>query len=156
MNPIWMFRETMGLFKQVRFIMLLTALLNIVFSIVLGNLFGVPGILAATFIAKIASQYWYEPNILFKKLDKPVKVFYFNQIKQVIIMLLASVLSFSFCSLITNGIFGVILRALLSAIIAILFVWLFNRNSVAMNQLMNRYVKPIFMKVTKMIYRRKM
>ena len=156
MNPIWMFRETMGLFKQVRFIMLLTALLNIVFSIVLGNLFGVPGILAATFIAKIASQYWYEPNILFKKLDKPVKAFYFNQIKQVIIMLLASVLSFSFCSLITNGIFGVILRALLSAIIAILFVWLFNRNSVAMNQLMNRYVKPIFMKVTKMIYRRKM
>ncbi len=79
MNPIWMFRETMGLFKQVRFIMLATAVLNIILSIILGNLFGVPGILAATLIAKLMSQYWYEPKILFKKFNKPVRSFYFNQ-----------------------------------------------------------------------------
>ena len=154
MNPIWMFRETMGLFKQVRFIMLITAGLNIIFSIVLGHIFGVPGILAATFIAKIASQYWYEPTILFKKMDKPVKLFYVNQIKQIMIMLLASALSFSICNLITNGMIGIILRAMVSAVIAILLVWLFNCKSVAMRQLQNIYIKPIFVRIIKM-HRRK-
>ena len=154
MNPIWMFRETMGLFKQVKFIMLITAALNILFSIVLGHIFGVPGILAATFIAKIASQYWYEPTVLFKKLDKPVKLFYVNQIKQIIIMLLAIALSFSLCNLITSGIIGVIIRALISATVALLFVWIFNRKSVAMEQLMNIYIKPNLGKIIKMIHRR--
>lgn len=87
-------------------------------------------------------------------MDKPVKLFYVNQIKQIMIMLLASALSFSICNLITNGMIGIILRAMVSAVIAILLVWLFNCKSVAMRQLQNIYIKPIFVRIIKM-HRRK-
>lgn len=155
MNPVWMFRETMGLFKQVRFIMLITAGLNVVFSIVLGKMFGVPGILSATFIAKLVSQYWFEPMILFKRMDKPINSFYFNQIKQVLIMLLAGSLSYAICGMLGKNLFWIILRAILSAIIAFLCVWLFNRKSDAMAQLFDRIFKPFFGKMSRIVVRRK-
>lgn len=154
MNPIWMFRETMGLFKQVRYIMLITAGLNIVLSIVLGVLFGVPGILAATFIAKIASQYWFEPRILFKKMNKPVRIFYTNQIKQVLVMIISVVLSYVACKYLGNTIIWIVMRAVISAVIAILGVWIFNCKSTAMSQISQRFIKPIVHKLSRKILRR--
>lgn len=65
-SPIWMYRESNGLFDKVKYLMLTVALLNIVFSLILGNLCGVLGVLLAPALAKIASQVWYEPRILFK------------------------------------------------------------------------------------------
>ena len=146
MNPIWMFRETMGLFKQVRFLLLITAGLNIVFSIALGKLFGVPGILAATIIAKLVSQYWYEPMILFQKFKKPVKSFYYNQIKQVLGMLLSACISLIICSFLGDNILYILLRALISSIIAIIVVWSFNYKSEAMSQIIERFVSPLVRK----------
>lgn len=143
MNPIWMFRETMGLFRQVKFILLITAGLNIIFSIVLGNLFGVPGILSATFLAKIVSQYWYEPMILFKKFDKPFFQFYANQIKQVVVMLVAVVLSMVICNFMDDNIVCFFVRIIISVMIAVLMVGVFNYKSKAMHQIHIRYVKPI-------------
>ena len=154
MNPIWMFRETMGLFKQVRYIMLITAALNIVFSIILGYCFGVPGIIAATFIARLATQYWYEPRILFEKFHKPVRLFYYNQIKQVILMLISAVTSMTICSFIGNNILCLFLRAFLSAIISVFIVWLANYRSEAMSDMIIRYIKPITQKIL-LKYKRK-
>ncbi|WP_051411518.1 lipopolysaccharide biosynthesis protein [Ruminococcus flavefaciens] len=148
MNPVWLFRETMGLFKQVRFILLITAGLNIVFSIILGKLFGVPGILAATFIAKLVSQYWYEPKILFSKFQKPVYLFYTNQIKQVVVMIVAAGVSMFICKFIGDSLICVILRAIVSAFIGFLFVLLFNYKSDSMNQLTNKYFRPMTRKIT--------
>lgn len=147
MNPIWMFRETMGLFKQVRYLLLITAGLNVVFSIALGKLFGVPGILAATFIAKLVSQYWYEPIILFREFGKPVKQFYFNQIKQLLVMILASCISVLICYIFGNNIFYILIRAIISSLIAVIMVWLFNCKSKAMSYIIDRYVSPILAKI---------
>ncbi len=143
MNPVWMFRETMGLFKQVRFILLITAGLNIVFSIALGKLFGVPGILAATFLSRLVSQYWYEPIILFQKFKKPVKSFYFNQIKQVLGMILSACISLIICSFLGDNILFILLRALISCLIAIIIVWSLNCKSEAMSQIVERFVSPL-------------
>lgn len=143
MNPIWMYRETMGLFREVRFLMLATAGLNILFSVALGNAFGVPGILAATFIAKLVSQYWYEPIILFRKLGKPVRYFYLNQLWQFCGMLVATLLSFAFCRELDTNAFGIALRVLVSIAIAIPTVFIFNCKSRALNQLIVRYITPV-------------
>ncbi len=142
MNPIWMFRETMGLFKQVRFVLVVTAILNIVFSIALGYYYGVPGILAATFIAKLVSQYWYEPKILFKKMDKPVRLFYINQLRQIAAIIFATLTSVIACSFIGTNVLCVVLRAFISGIIAIFSVWIFNMKSEAMKTLFVRYIRP--------------
>lgn len=142
MNPIWMFRETMGLFKQVRYIMLITAGLNLVLSVVLGIFFGVPGILAATFISRLLVQYWYEPKILFARFERDVKMFYLNQLKQGGLMLVATALSCFICHYIGTGILGIILRALISGSISLLILYFFNRKSEAMVMFLGRYLKP--------------
>ncbi|SDB46829.1 Membrane protein involved in the export of O-antigen and teichoic acid [Pseudobutyrivibrio sp. YE44] len=67
MRPVWTFREGTGMYKQIRYIMFVTALLNLILSIILGKLLGVAGILFATSISKISTYFWYEPQILFKK-----------------------------------------------------------------------------------------
>lgn len=147
MNPVWMFRETMGLFKQVRYILLITAALNLVFSVVLGKIFGVPGILAATFLSKIVSQYWYEPMILFKKINISVRLFYINQVKQIIAMLIAASVSMFLCNWIGNSIICLMIRVIISAIIAILTVLAFNYRSEAMSQIYKRFCQPLMQKV---------
>jgi hypothetical protein len=42
--------------------------LNIALSIVMGKLIGLPGIILATAISKILTDFWYEPRVLCKKI----------------------------------------------------------------------------------------
>ena len=55
MRPVWTFREGTGMYKQIRYIMFATAILNLVLSIVLGKILGVSGILFATSISKLCT-----------------------------------------------------------------------------------------------------
>lgn len=64
--PIYAFREAAGLFRQTKYIMLITAFLNVVFSIIAGKVLGLAGILFATSLSKILTYFWYEPKLLFK------------------------------------------------------------------------------------------
>lgn len=66
MNTLWVFRSTLGLFKQGKFRPLFVAVLNIVLSIVLGKLWGVFGVLFATFLSRAAVNLWFDPIILHK------------------------------------------------------------------------------------------
>lgn len=66
MRPVWTFREGTGMYRQIRYIMFMTALVNVVLSVVMGKVWGVGGILIATSIAKFATCYWYEPMLLYK------------------------------------------------------------------------------------------
>ena len=146
MSPVWMFRETMGLFKQVRYLMLITAGLNLIFSIGLGEFWGVPGVLIATVLAKLVSQYWYEPQLLFKQqFEKPVKYFFINQIKQILACLIAAISSYIVCGYINinSTIIGLIGKAIISSIIAVTVVFFVNCRSNAWEMLYNRYIKKI-------------
>lgn len=69
--PIWVFREASGLYRKTKYVMLITAVVNIVASILLGKWIGLAGILFATSIARFTTYFWYEPLLLFKQ--------YFNQ-----------------------------------------------------------------------------
>lgn len=61
------FRSTTGLFRETKYIFMFTAALNIIFSIVLGLKFGLFGIILATSISKLLTNFWYEPYMLYKK-----------------------------------------------------------------------------------------
>lgn len=66
MNAVWTYKHTMGLFKYGRFLQILTGILNIIFSVVLGRKWGVFGILFATFIARACTNLWYDPYAVYK------------------------------------------------------------------------------------------
>ena len=79
--PIWCFRNTTGLFKDTKYMMFIAAAINLVFSVVLGQIFGILGILAATAIARISTNIWYEPRILFARyFREDVKKYYIREV----------------------------------------------------------------------------
>jgi len=65
-NAIWTFKTTYGFFNQGKYLVLLTAILNLAFSFGLGHLLGIVGILMATALARLVSNFWYDPYIVFK------------------------------------------------------------------------------------------
>lgn len=64
-NAVWTYKQTMGLFHYGRFLQIITAILNIVFSVILGYKCGVFGILFATFLARLFTNLWYDPYAVF-------------------------------------------------------------------------------------------
>lgn len=65
--PIWVYREATGLYQQTKYVMVLTAIINLVLSIVMGKAMGLAGILFASAIARLTTYFWFEPVLLFKE-----------------------------------------------------------------------------------------
>lgn len=68
LQPIWNYRNTTGLFRETRNILLYAAGLNIVLSYVLGRIWGLTGILAATSVSRVLTSFWFEPYMLYKRI----------------------------------------------------------------------------------------
>ena len=85
-TPITVFREAAGLFRKTKFIMLWTAFLNLVLSIIFGWQLGLAGIIFATSISKLFTLFWYEPLLLFKEyFKKPCRLYFIQMLKGVAI-----------------------------------------------------------------------
>ncbi|MBA2915959.1 oligosaccharide flippase family protein [Lactobacillus crispatus] len=65
--PIWVYREATGLYQQTKYVMVLTAIINLGLSIVMGRTIGLAGILFASAIARLTTYFWFEPILLFKE-----------------------------------------------------------------------------------------
>lgn len=65
--PVWVYREATGLYQQIKYIMVLTAIINLILSIWWGKLWGVAGIIFASVVARVVTYVWYEPVLLFKE-----------------------------------------------------------------------------------------
>ena len=66
--PVWMYRNTTGLFNETKNILLYASLLNVFFSYVFGRKWGLAGILIATSVSRCLTSFWYEPYVLYKKI----------------------------------------------------------------------------------------
>ncbi|WP_295267915.1 lipopolysaccharide biosynthesis protein [uncultured Catenibacterium sp.] len=86
--PIWSYREATGMYMQTKYVMVATAIVNLVVSIILGKILGLAGILFATSIARISTYFWYEPKLLFKQFfEKDVWNYYIGILKNIIVTL---------------------------------------------------------------------
>ncbi len=101
--PIRLFRETSGLFKEIKYIFIWTSAINLILSVTLGNLlspFGLSlfGIIIATAVARLLTTFWFEPYKLYKYVfKKKAKDYYLRRIKDVVyfaVLLAANVLLF--------------------------------------------------------------
>lgn len=97
-NTMWMYRSAMGLFKEVQYINLAAAVLNIVLSILLGKVMGVSGIIVATAVSRIMTSFWFEGKVVFERFDKPVKIYFHLQLKNVMICFASTALAYLICS----------------------------------------------------------
>lgn len=63
---VGLYKSTMGLFRYGQYVLLVTAVLNLIGDILLGQLWGVFGIFLATALARALTNTWYEPFVVFK------------------------------------------------------------------------------------------
>lgn len=66
LQPVYSFREALGLYQKTKYVMLTAALLNIALSIVMGFFWGMAGILIASLLSMLATYLWYEPIVLYR------------------------------------------------------------------------------------------
>lgn len=97
MRPVWTFREGTGMYKQIRYIMFFTAFLNLLFSIVLGKIMGISGIIFATSLSKFLTYFWYEPNILFKNFFRKKSMNYYLEYFKNTILMFAIIAICTYC-----------------------------------------------------------
>jgi hypothetical protein len=78
--PIWMYRNTTGLFEETKGILIYAGIINLVLSYFLGKKLSLAGILFATSISRLLTSFWYEPVILYKKMFTKSRVteYFFN------------------------------------------------------------------------------
>lgn len=70
-QTLWTYRETTGMYNNsIKYITLITAIINIILSILLGKYYGLNGIIAATIISRMVYAWWKEPKIIFNKYFK--------------------------------------------------------------------------------------
>lgn len=148
-SPIWMFREANGLFSKVKYLLLITAGCNVLFSVVLGKLFGVFGILLATTLARIVTQVWYEPKILFKNIfNKSAKEYWLIQGKYFLLVVISATICFFVNEIIPHSPVFMVVKAMIYASVTLIFFIAGNYKSAEGKELIG-YVRKIKSKFTR-------
>lgn len=113
------YRQTMGLFVYGKMRPIISAVINIVASVLLGKRFGLEGILWGTIIARGTTNVWFDPYIVFKKgLNSSPKHYYFDYLIKLIILFVTGAISVVVTTAIDGeGMFIVIVKALAAFVI---------------------------------------
>lgn len=96
LSPVYAFRTATGLFRDARYVMALTAVVSVLLALALGRFFGLSGILLATPFARLVTNYWIEPRMLFRRhLSGSLSRFMLRQLQFVAVILVSTVLVWS-------------------------------------------------------------
>ncbi|MCM1327359.1 MAG: polysaccharide biosynthesis C-terminal domain-containing protein [Lachnoclostridium sp.] len=119
MRPVWTFREGTGMYRQIRYVMFGTAVLNLVLSIVMGYWLGISGILFATSISKFATYFWYEPYLLYKNFfDSNVANYYLKYLRNAGLILLGGIICYLPISMLkTVSLFNWVVKAVICFVV---------------------------------------
>jgi len=130
-NAIWTFKTTYGIFNEGKYLVLLTAILNLIFSFGLGHWLGILGILMATALARLLSNFWYDPYIVFKLgLQIPPKVYLKKFLIYLVVILLAGFLTYWISQYLDfSRIINLIIKAVLCLLIPNIIIVLYYRNT---------------------------
>ena len=151
LNAIALYRDTTGLFKETKYIIIITAILNIIFSIILGKIWGLFGILAATAISRILTNFWYEPYILFNKYFKTSVINYAKrEIKYLMILIISYALIELICINMRNvGYLEFVIKMILCVIIPNVLYWFGNNKTEEFKYIQENVFNKYFNKIKK-------
>lgn len=129
--PIWVFREATGLYQQTKFVMLITAVVNVVVSIVLSKYIGLAGVIFATSISRITTYFWYEPKLLFKQyFGKSCKIYFLGVLKSIIVtIVVCAIVGFVTSYITVNSWLLLIVKGAIVAILTALIEFVIYRKS---------------------------
>lgn len=125
LQPIWSYREATGLYNKTKYVMVVTAIANIVLSIIMGYAIGAPGVVIATVVSRVLTYFWYEPRLIYKLyFKKPVHSYFGDFLISLVIIVLSTKLCLLVFSIINGqGWFGWIVHGCIAVLIpAILYL----------------------------------
>ncbi|MBU5452682.1 oligosaccharide flippase family protein [Pseudoflavonifractor sp. MSJ-30] len=145
LTPVWSYRNTTGLFRETRNILLYAAAINLVLSYFMGVRWGLTGILAATSVSRLVTSFWFEPYLLHKRIFGCSSTPYFLRqglhlgvvaVSYGCIAGISAALNFSPWG-------DMILRAVLCVLIPNALMWVFNRKSAAFAYLQSAVLRKL-------------
>lgn len=130
-NPVYTFKGTMGLFRYGQYLLLFTALINLVLDFWLGRILGLFGIYIATAVARLATNAWFEPYMLYKHgFHKSVWIYFRTYLTYSVVFFLAVGLCYFPCEFCHFGVIGDILaKVVICSVIPNIMYWLCFHNS---------------------------
>jgi O-antigen/teichoic acid export membrane protein len=147
MNPIWMFREATGLFKEVKYSMSVAAALNIILSIIFGHIMGLAGIIAATAISKLLTNFWFEPKKIFSIIfGMSSRQYWIATAKYSLCTLLSMAGTMIVCGFLGHTFLSIALKIIISFVFTCLKFTLANMKSPEVMYLKQSLFKPILAK----------
>lgn len=148
-SPIWMYRETLGLFKEVKFVGLAAAIVNLVLSIILGEKMGLAGILIATPIAKLCTTSIVEPIIIYKKsFEQSSKIYFIKKMKYDIIAIFTLMLNVYICNFIQfeNIFLRILVKGTIGVITSVTIGMVLTRNTEEYKEIKSRIINKLNLK----------
>lgn len=151
--PTFTYRQTLGLFKYGKFRPIISAIINLFISIVLGKRIGLTGILLGTAITRLLTNVWYDPYIIFKiefkiSLKKYIKdyLIYAN------IFLILGLINYLLLSttLFNNNILKFFIKGISSFVISNIIIILFFYKTFEFNYLKNMFSNRVLKKKIKL------
>ena len=124
------YKSTLGLFRYGQYLLFLTGIINLVLDVILGRLWGVFGIYAATLIARMCTNLWYEPYAVYKYgLNKNPLIYWARYARNLLVLILAGGSCWLLCSLCQFSIVGNVFAKLLICVIVpnAIFILAFHR-----------------------------
>lgn len=136
-NAVWTYKSTFGFFKEGRFLVLLTAILNLTFAFILGKYFGLFGILLAMTIARLVTNVWYDPYIVLSKgLNQNPMIYFLKYFKYIGILIISLVLILGISSLVSlDGIWNLVFKILATLLITNSIIFLIFRKTMEIKYL---------------------
>lgn len=125
------FRISMGLFQQAKYRPLFNSVINLIVSIILVQYIGIYGVLIGTIISSLLTYMWFDPLVIYKyAFKRSVKEYYITNIKYLLLISLSGTVSYFLSRLIIfEGVFFIIVSAIISIITTLFFILVFYRKS---------------------------
>lgn len=120
------FRETLGVFSRVKYIMIANAVINLILSVLLGYIFGIFGVLVSTAIAAVLTYFWFEPMLIYKEMKSKKFYEYFGfQVLSVVLIAINLFITYQAVSVFElRGITGFFIKAGMCFIISNLIYYI--------------------------------
>ncbi len=151
-NPVWIFRDSVGLFNHTKYVFMITSALNIILSVLLGKLAGLGGILISAPVARLVTNFWYEPLILYRIFFKKNSTEYFKkQLKYFILTIISGAAAYiltEWISVITLG--GFIVKILVCGLIPNVLFYVLLRKTTEFIYIKRNYIDKIVKYVCKL------
>lgn len=134
-STVWTYKNTLGLFRPGRYLLTLTAAINLVCSIWLGQLWGLFGILFATAISRACTNTWYDPYAVFHHgFGEKVGGYFKRYFTFASLLLITGAVCWLLCGLVHTAILtAVVLKLIICTVIpnAVFFLCFRNREEFA-------------------------